>query len=509
MATVDRNTVKSWFVKYAKPTADQFARFFDSIIFKGEKIPTSSVEDFDSIMLAKADNETFENHVKDSYRHLSPEERIKWNNKVDKENGKMLSSNDYTDQDKQKLKDLKNIEKISSLQNDKRYTTVGDPMVKGNHFQCTPLQVGYKIQSSGAIVIQVPANININALTLYIDICCPSNKSSSIIINSKIGVGDGLTIFQEQDVKITTSNSQNDYTVRFHNGNDACIYIGETSSDFRLSNVAITRAVGHIGINTPTPMDFKALQEKLLISVSTKFKTIHATLRNNLVQGKSAALNIKDQYNVVKFQTSEGLSFGEGFVFDSANSRVNYNVPSNVYFNQPSWESLKNVNASSSEKITPSGFLSKINNDLNSAHFKATTALIQYSCVIKGVKMKTGDRIIFGFRQQSASGNYTGGRYYKIFEYTFTKDQSNFVEHFDIMITRFYRSVFDAGSIKYPNYSQLPFIVRPSKNSNGLEGQDFGNLHGVARFEVDLITSAISGSRQIIFNNQLALKSFK
>ncbi len=106
MATVDRNTVKSWFVKYAKPTADQFARFFDSIIFKGEKIPTSSVEDFDSIMLAKADNETFENHVKDSSRHLSPEERIKWNNKVDKENGKMLSSNDYTDQDKQKLKAL-------------------------------------------------------------------------------------------------------------------------------------------------------------------------------------------------------------------------------------------------------------------------------------------------------------------------------------------------------------------------------------------------------------------
>ena len=54
------------------------------------------------------DPEALVNHINDLSIHVSSEEKRTWNNKVDKEIGKGLSTNDFTNRDKQKLESLEN-----------------------------------------------------------------------------------------------------------------------------------------------------------------------------------------------------------------------------------------------------------------------------------------------------------------------------------------------------------------------------------------------------------------
>jgi hypothetical protein len=60
MATVDRNTLKQWFVKGARPTAEQFASWIDSYFHKSEKIPATTIEGFQEALDAKADKQALE-----------------------------------------------------------------------------------------------------------------------------------------------------------------------------------------------------------------------------------------------------------------------------------------------------------------------------------------------------------------------------------------------------------------------------------------------------------------
>ena len=54
MATTALQTLKSWFVRGAKPTAAQFASAFDSFWHKLESIPISAIESLQSELNAKA-----------------------------------------------------------------------------------------------------------------------------------------------------------------------------------------------------------------------------------------------------------------------------------------------------------------------------------------------------------------------------------------------------------------------------------------------------------------------
>lgn len=54
MATTALQTIKSWFVRGAKPTAAQFASAFDSFWHKLESIPISAIESLQSELNAKA-----------------------------------------------------------------------------------------------------------------------------------------------------------------------------------------------------------------------------------------------------------------------------------------------------------------------------------------------------------------------------------------------------------------------------------------------------------------------
>ena len=55
MAVVDRNTLKQWFVRGARPTAEQFASWIDSFFHRDDKVPATSVEGLQVAFDAKAD----------------------------------------------------------------------------------------------------------------------------------------------------------------------------------------------------------------------------------------------------------------------------------------------------------------------------------------------------------------------------------------------------------------------------------------------------------------------
>jgi hypothetical protein len=59
MATVDRNTLKNWFVKGAKPTAAQFAELIDSLFHKKDNIPANQVAGLQEALDQKAEKEAY------------------------------------------------------------------------------------------------------------------------------------------------------------------------------------------------------------------------------------------------------------------------------------------------------------------------------------------------------------------------------------------------------------------------------------------------------------------
>jgi hypothetical protein len=58
MATVDRNTLKQWFVTGAKPTALQFWELIDSFLHKNDKVQANKIEGLQEALDSKASAET-------------------------------------------------------------------------------------------------------------------------------------------------------------------------------------------------------------------------------------------------------------------------------------------------------------------------------------------------------------------------------------------------------------------------------------------------------------------
>lgn len=88
-------TLKQWFSNLKKPTQEQFWAWLDSFWHKSEKIPMASVEGLDKLVEGTASAEQLSNHLNDTQAH-----KVLFDKKVDKVEGKELSSNDYTDEEK-------------------------------------------------------------------------------------------------------------------------------------------------------------------------------------------------------------------------------------------------------------------------------------------------------------------------------------------------------------------------------------------------------------------------
>lgn len=73
MAT-DRNTLKGWFIKGAKPLASQFAAWIDSFWHKDDKIPIDSINNLQQALNSKADSVAVQNTINEAVENLIVED---------------------------------------------------------------------------------------------------------------------------------------------------------------------------------------------------------------------------------------------------------------------------------------------------------------------------------------------------------------------------------------------------------------------------------------------------
>jgi hypothetical protein len=94
-------TLYKWFSDLKKPNGAQFRALIDSFFHKSEKIPMSSIDGLDRIIEGTASAQQLQNHLSDTHAHQGL-----FDGKVDKVEGKGLSSNDFTNDYKQQLDTL-------------------------------------------------------------------------------------------------------------------------------------------------------------------------------------------------------------------------------------------------------------------------------------------------------------------------------------------------------------------------------------------------------------------
>ncbi len=103
------STLKRWFSNFMKPTQEHFWAIFDSFRHKSEKIPMEDIDGLTTALEGTASAEQLQNHLRDSHAHSELLDK-----KVDKVPGKLLSSNDFTNELRAKLEGLRNVD-ISGL----------------------------------------------------------------------------------------------------------------------------------------------------------------------------------------------------------------------------------------------------------------------------------------------------------------------------------------------------------------------------------------------------------
>ena len=62
--------------------------------------------------LQNFDSSEIDNHMENATKHITAVERASWNNKVDKVSGKVLSTNDYTNVDKAKVANTMSVDEL-------------------------------------------------------------------------------------------------------------------------------------------------------------------------------------------------------------------------------------------------------------------------------------------------------------------------------------------------------------------------------------------------------------
>ena len=103
------STLKRRFANFLKPAQEHFWAWMDSYWHKDENIPMNKVEGLSTALEGTASAEQLRNHLTDSQAHSGLFDR-----KVDKVPGKILSTNDFTNELRTKLEGLRNVD-ISQL----------------------------------------------------------------------------------------------------------------------------------------------------------------------------------------------------------------------------------------------------------------------------------------------------------------------------------------------------------------------------------------------------------
>lgn len=96
-----KKTLYKWFSNFMKPAQEHFRALIDSFYHKNEPIPMSSIDGLSKAIENTVSAKQLLNHLDDTNAH-----RNLFDKKVDKEEGKGLSANDFTNEHKQKLEEL-------------------------------------------------------------------------------------------------------------------------------------------------------------------------------------------------------------------------------------------------------------------------------------------------------------------------------------------------------------------------------------------------------------------
>ena len=99
--TTPLETIKEWFMTGKIPTQSQFWAAMDSFWHKDQEILISRIKGLTEFLSQKLDTDTFNSHLSDGDAHKDLFEL-----KVDKEEGKGLSDNNFTDSLKKKLESI-------------------------------------------------------------------------------------------------------------------------------------------------------------------------------------------------------------------------------------------------------------------------------------------------------------------------------------------------------------------------------------------------------------------
>lgn len=75
MAKTDKNTIKSWFRNFLKPTQEQFWNWMDSYWHKEEKIPQDTIEGWDEFLQSLPSQGTLQNYLLKDASNLSDNEK--------------------------------------------------------------------------------------------------------------------------------------------------------------------------------------------------------------------------------------------------------------------------------------------------------------------------------------------------------------------------------------------------------------------------------------------------
>lgn len=106
-----KQTLKNWFSNLKKPTQHHFWAWLDSYFHKEEKIPMQNIEGLENALQDTASSTQINNHFLDNQAH-----KDLFDLKVDKEEGKQLSSENFTSELKEKLENMQNIDPSNYLQ---------------------------------------------------------------------------------------------------------------------------------------------------------------------------------------------------------------------------------------------------------------------------------------------------------------------------------------------------------------------------------------------------------
>lgn len=74
MGVTSRSDLYTWFSRLKKPTAAQFRAWIDSFWHKSEKIPITSIDGIDDLIIQKADADLLNLHIGDDTRHLTDDQ---------------------------------------------------------------------------------------------------------------------------------------------------------------------------------------------------------------------------------------------------------------------------------------------------------------------------------------------------------------------------------------------------------------------------------------------------